>query len=117
VGGQLHDPAALPPWKQPPWDRRLGGSQSWSGNYGGKSLASAGNRTPAVQPIACRHADRAILAPHIYTAHWCVQVFDLFIVHLMIISNSVQDYIASNDRVIGNDELQMDVEGNGRDLN
>jgi hypothetical protein len=30
VSGQLHVPAALPPGIEPPLDRRLGGSQSWS---------------------------------------------------------------------------------------
>jgi hypothetical protein len=35
----------------------------------------------------------------------------------MTIGNAVQDYIAANDRMIGNDELQMDVEGNSRDVN
>jgi hypothetical protein len=34
VSGQLHAPAALPPQGKSPWyplDRRMGGSQSWSG--------------------------------------------------------------------------------------
>jgi hypothetical protein len=41
-----------------PLDRRLGGPQSRSGHYGEeKNLTPAGNRTPVVQPIACRYTD------------------------------------------------------------
>jgi hypothetical protein len=35
-----------------PLRRRLGGPQSWSGHLGEKILAPAGNRNPAVQPVA-----------------------------------------------------------------
>jgi hypothetical protein len=35
-----------------PLDSRLGGTQSGSGRCGEKYLTSAGNQTPAVQPVA-----------------------------------------------------------------
>jgi hypothetical protein len=47
-----------------PLDRRLCGPQSRSGLYGEqKNLAPSGNRTPAVQIIDRRYADRVIPAP------------------------------------------------------
>jgi hypothetical protein len=36
VTGQFHDPAALPPGKEPPIYRRPGGPQGGSGRYGEK---------------------------------------------------------------------------------
>jgi hypothetical protein len=60
VSGQLHAPAALPQGNHPryPLDRRLSGSQSLSGRFGEETnLAPAGNRTPAVQPVARRYTD------------------------------------------------------------
>jgi hypothetical protein len=47
VGDQLHDPAVFPPY---PLDRRLGEQKTWSE----KPLIPAGNRTPAIQPVAHR---------------------------------------------------------------
>jgi hypothetical protein len=45
-------------------DRRLGGPQSRSGRCGGeRNLALAGNRTPAVQPVARRCTDWAVPTP------------------------------------------------------
>jgi hypothetical protein len=55
VSGQLHALADLPQGKSPryPLDRRLGGPQSRYGRCGEEeNLAPAGNRTPAVQPVA-----------------------------------------------------------------
>jgi hypothetical protein len=44
-----------------PLDRRLGGPQSRSGRCGEeKDLATAGNRTPILQPVAYRYSDWAI---------------------------------------------------------
>jgi hypothetical protein len=61
VSGQLHAPATLPPGKEP-----LG--THWIGRWEGlradqdvrekrKSVASVGNRTPTVQPVARRYTD------------------------------------------------------------
>jgi hypothetical protein len=50
-------------WKSSryPLDRRLGGPRSRSGHWSReKTLASTGNRTPAVQPVAHRYTDWAI---------------------------------------------------------
>jgi hypothetical protein len=64
VSGQLYALPTLCPGKEVPWyelDRRLGMSQSWTGRCGEeKNLASAGNGTQVVQPIACRYTDWAI---------------------------------------------------------
>jgi hypothetical protein len=61
VSGRSQASAALPPWKAPPrypFDKKLGGPQSRAGRCGEeKNLAPAGNKTPAVQPIACRYTD------------------------------------------------------------
>jgi hypothetical protein len=58
VSGQRHAPAALyPRGKNPryPLDRRLGGTQSWSGRRGPEEKsAPVGDRTPIVQPVV-RH--------------------------------------------------------------
>jgi hypothetical protein len=49
---------------QYPLERRLGGPQGRSGRCGEeKNLASAGNRTPAVQLVARRYTDWVIQAP------------------------------------------------------
>jgi hypothetical protein len=50
VGGQLHDPAALPPGEEPPGTHWIAG---WVG-----PRAPAGN--PAVQPVAGHYSDWAI---------------------------------------------------------
>jgi hypothetical protein len=58
--GQLHVPAGLLPGKLPwyPFERRLGVPQSRSRRCGEeKNLASAGDRTPAVQPIVRSYTD------------------------------------------------------------
>jgi hypothetical protein len=55
VSDQLQAPAALLQVKSPqyPLDKRLGGPQSRYGrNDEEKNLWPAGNRTPAVQPVA-----------------------------------------------------------------
>jgi hypothetical protein len=67
LSGQLHARAALPQRKSPqyPLDKKLGGPQSRSGSYEEKSHAPAENRTPAVQPVACRYTDWAITSPQI----------------------------------------------------
>jgi len=53
---ELHTSAALPPENEPryPLDRRLGGSQSWSGRSGEekKVPARVAKRTPVVQLVA-----------------------------------------------------------------
>jgi hypothetical protein len=47
-------------------DRRLGEPQSRSGRYGEeKNLTPAGNRSPAVQPVALRYTDWGIPIPFI----------------------------------------------------
>jgi hypothetical protein len=65
MSGQLHSLAALLPEKEP-GTHMLGG---WVGPRAGldvvgkrKSLACAGNRTPVVQPVARREAERTIPA-------------------------------------------------------
>jgi hypothetical protein len=66
VSGQLHATAAFPSGKSPryPLDRRVGGLQSLSGRCGEeKDVALAENRTPAVQPVACRYTDSVIPTP------------------------------------------------------
>jgi hypothetical protein len=63
VSGQLHAPAALTRGEEPryPLDRWPGGPQSRSGRCAEeKNLASAGNRTPAVQPVDRCYTDCAI---------------------------------------------------------
>jgi hypothetical protein len=61
VNGQRHDPGALCHWEKKPrytLDRRLGGSQSWSGQrLRDKSFASVGHRTPVVQPAVRHYTD------------------------------------------------------------
>jgi hypothetical protein len=62
VSGQLQDPAALPPGKEPLdlRDRRLGGPQFRSGRSGEKKNSQphreSNTRTPIVQPVAQRYA-------------------------------------------------------------
>jgi hypothetical protein len=67
MSGQLHAPATLsqskeaPPPQRYPLDRRLAGSQSLSGRYGGeKKFAPAGNRTPTVQPVIWTEVSRLL---------------------------------------------------------
>jgi hypothetical protein len=51
-------PRPLYPWRKSsgcPFDRRMAGPQSRSGQCGVKSLNPARNRNPAVQPVACRY--------------------------------------------------------------
>jgi hypothetical protein len=61
VCGQLLAPAALPPGKEPPVPIRY--EAGWAAQpvltlwRKDKSLAKAGNRTPAVQPAASRYTD------------------------------------------------------------
>jgi hypothetical protein len=60
TSGQLHTPATLfrGTALANHWDRRLGGPQSRSGRYGEeKSLFPSGNRTMAIQPVACPYTD------------------------------------------------------------
>jgi hypothetical protein len=61
VSNQLHEAAALPPEKEPSVPNKYEAGwapgqvcalQKWE-----KFLASAGNRTPVVQPVACRYTD------------------------------------------------------------
>jgi hypothetical protein len=66
VSVQLHAPANLPLGKDP-GTHWIGG---WVGTIAGpnavsteKSLASASNQTPAIQPVACHYTGWAILAP------------------------------------------------------
>jgi hypothetical protein len=65
VSGQLHAPAALPPGEKPPVP--IGQEAGWAPEPVSKlwsteiSLAPAGNRIPAVQPVARRYTNRAIL--------------------------------------------------------
>jgi hypothetical protein len=67
MSGQLHASATLPTGEgaRYPLDRRLCGRQSRSGRCGVEknSFFSAGNRTPAVQLVACRYIDWTIPAP------------------------------------------------------
>jgi hypothetical protein len=63
---QLQAESALSPGELPslPIIRRLRGSQSRSGRYGEeKSLASLGNRTPVILPVARRYNEGAIRTP------------------------------------------------------
>jgi hypothetical protein len=76
-------PDRFTPRKQPrsPFNRRLGGSQSWSGCFGEKSFASTGIRTPD------RPARSLFLK--INSSHW-IQItrqnrFDLFRVKVLIL--------------------------------
>jgi hypothetical protein len=61
MSGYLHSPTVYPQGNSS-WslDTRLGGPQSRSGLYGEyKNLAPAGDRTPAVQPVARLHTYQA----------------------------------------------------------
>jgi hypothetical protein len=69
VNGQLHAAAALFPGKEPLLliDRRLGGTQSPSGQRGEEKIldpTETRNSEPSVvQPVASRYTDWAIPAP------------------------------------------------------
>jgi hypothetical protein len=63
--GQLHAPAVLPPEIEPSVptvDATWALEPVWTRQRREKSLVPAGNRTPAVQPIARRYIDSAIPA-------------------------------------------------------
>jgi len=63
VGGQRHDPAALPSGKTPyPLYRRMGGPQGRSGRVR-KISPSPGIDPRTVQPVASPYTDWAIPAP------------------------------------------------------
>jgi hypothetical protein len=61
VSNQLHAPAALPVGKEPPaskgYEAGWAPEPVWTRQKREKSLASCGNYTPAVQPIARRYTD------------------------------------------------------------
>jgi hypothetical protein len=65
VNGQLHAPAALPPWKSPryPLDRRLGGPQSRFGSGGEKKNSQPLSKIgpTIIQPVAQRYT--TVLTP------------------------------------------------------
>jgi hypothetical protein len=67
ASGQLHAPAALPSGKEPPvpMEQEAGWAPepAWTLWSKEKCLSPAGNRTPAVQPVAHRYTDWAIPAP------------------------------------------------------
>ena len=70
VGGQRHDPAALPSAKtRYPMYRRLVGSQDRSGRVQ-KILPLPGFDPRTVQPVASRCTDWAITAPALMTRHF-----------------------------------------------
>jgi hypothetical protein len=56
VVAQLHAHAALPLAKSKRYqlDRRLSAARNVTGRYGEEKLTSAGNRTPALDPIAIK---------------------------------------------------------------
>jgi hypothetical protein len=62
VSGQLHSPTALPPGKEPPVP--IGKASGWAPEAVWtqwiieKSLASVGNSTLSVQPVACRRTEQ-----------------------------------------------------------
>jgi hypothetical protein len=68
VSGQFNARVALLPEKEPsvPLDRKLSGPQSRSGrgDEEKKFLASVGNWTSLVQPVASHYTDWAISAPN-----------------------------------------------------
>jgi hypothetical protein len=65
-----------------PLYRRLGGPKSRSGRYGEeKNLASAGNRTPAVQHVASRYTNWAIPTPKLNMDFANLQVFHILTIH------------------------------------
>jgi hypothetical protein len=70
-------PGRFTHWEKSPWyslDRRLGGPQSQSGRCGEeKNLTLAGNRTPAIQPVARRCTDWAIPAQFEANSHLYAQ--------------------------------------------
>jgi hypothetical protein len=79
VSGQLPTPAALTQinFFRYPLDRRLREPQSGPGHYGEeKDLALAGNRTPAVQPVACCYTDPVILALELNT--WALNLLHIW---------------------------------------
>jgi hypothetical protein len=61
VSGQLHASIALPPGKKPlvptRWEAGWAIEPVWMLWSREKSPAPAGNRTPAIQPIACHYTD------------------------------------------------------------
>jgi hypothetical protein len=94
VSGQLQAPAALSPGKEIPVPhRKLGVPQNRPGSYGEKkNLAPLRNRTQAVQPVARRYADWAVLAMKLlnfifnilpaFVRLWEMQAQDFFFVRL-----------------------------------
>jgi hypothetical protein len=64
VGGQRHDPTALPPGKETPYPfyRRRGEPQARSGRVR-KISPSPGLDPRTVQPVASRYTNYAIAAP------------------------------------------------------
>jgi hypothetical protein len=83
MSGQLHAPAALPTVNslRNSLDRKLSGLKSWCGrNREEKDLASAGNHTRAVQPIAHHYKDWAIRATdEVYIIHISWGYVELFL--------------------------------------
>jgi hypothetical protein len=71
VSGQLDAPAALPPWKEPPVPIEY--EAGWARCGKEKNLAPAGNRTPAFQSVARRHAGWA-LSTH-YRYRWFYKIY------------------------------------------
>jgi hypothetical protein len=62
VGGQLHAPAALPPGKDPRYEAGWAPQPVWTRCLREKFPASAGIRTPIVQPAVSRYTDWAVPA-------------------------------------------------------
>jgi hypothetical protein len=72
VSGQLHDPAALPPEKEPrqPLDRKLDGPQSQSGRREGENswyYRDSNSEPSVVQSVASCYTDYDIPDPTIHS--------------------------------------------------
>jgi hypothetical protein len=101
VSGQLHAPTALPPGKEPPLDRRLGGPQSRSGRFGEeKILDPSGTRTPTTQSSSPRLVAIPITLSRLLTeAYMYINILNICLANDMNVpvSSNTEDRITISD--------------------